>query len=57
MEGDGELITAAGDITTACRTEEVIREEVVMDKERVEKPITVLKPVTTEVPHFHEHKV
>lgn len=28
-----------------------------MDKEYVEKPITVLKPVTTDVPSFAEQKV
>lgn len=28
-----------------------------MEKERVEKPVTVLKPVTTEVPRYEEHKV
>lgn len=39
-----------------CRQEEVTREEVVLDKETITQPTTVMKPIKTEVPELIESK-
>lgn len=40
-----------------CRTETVEREEVVLDKQTVQQPTTVVKPVKTDVPKVIEKKL